>query len=186
MATKLSRIKRENIIDVVINKAMIEQRAAYKTAKAAFADQVYNNMLTDYQVFIAQLPKGFFHKDTAIKVTSVHLQNKQYYSYYQCEMTKERPLPYSWLREGVGIDHDEQLSAMAKQLAALKKQLIAFHDEIKSKVTAIVWSVSTVEKLIEIWPEGKEFFPESEPPKNALVPINQVADLNKILFPEKQ
>lgn len=184
MATKLSRIKRENIIDVVIQKATAEQKAAYKTAKAVFADQVYNKLLGDH--YLSLQPEGFFHKDTTIKITSVHLESKQYYQYYQCGMTKERPLPYSWLLEGVGIDHDEQLSAMAKQLAALKKQIMSFHNEIKSKVTAIVWSVSTIEKLIEIWPEGKDFFPEAEPPKNALVPINQVADLNKILFPEKQ
>lgn len=76
------------------------------------------------------------------------------------------------------IDRD---SPIAKKLIALRSEAEALADEISemnSSLWSIVMSANTVEDLIKIWPESKDFVPSDERPASKIVPVEEIQKVN--------
>lgn len=73
---------------------------------------------------------------------------------------------------------DHPLGAEFYELEKRKEEIENRKNVIKAQVSAIVDSVATVKKLLEIWPEARELLPPNEQPVISNVPAVLITSLN--------
>ncbi|MBZ7312623.1 hypothetical protein FMK79_17585 [Klebsiella oxytoca] len=62
-----------------------------------------------------------------------------------------------------------------------EQKLNARAKEIESTVWAALNSVTTLKRLVEVWPESKELIPESSDDARTTLPALKVEDLNRMI-----
>lgn len=83
-------------------------------------------------------------------------------------------------RNRVVITADNPLNDEFDAIEAEKKAINDLRTSVKSEVTAMVNSVTTVKKLLEIWPEAKELLPPEEQAQSTTLVAN-VDNLNTMI-----
>ncbi|MBS0859610.1 Nmad5 family putative nucleotide modification protein [Providencia rettgeri] len=76
---------------------------------------------------------------------------------------------------------DHELSKRFEKLKQKENKLAEKETEIETTTRAILSSVTTIKRLIEIWPESKELIPADISKSSATLPALQVEDLNKLI-----
>lgn len=76
---------------------------------------------------------------------------------------------------------DDPLTVEFHKLDDEKRSLEQQHEEVKVNVYAALNSVSTVKRLLEVWPECKELLPADLDTAKAAMPALIVSDLNKMI-----
>jgi hypothetical protein len=76
---------------------------------------------------------------------------------------------------------DDSLTIEFHKLDDEKRGLEQRHEEVKVNVYAALNSVSTVKRLLEVWPESKELLPDDLDAAKAALPALKVGDLNKMI-----
>ncbi|MTC16841.1 Nmad5 family putative nucleotide modification protein [Providencia alcalifaciens] len=76
---------------------------------------------------------------------------------------------------------DHELSKRFEKLTQKENKLKEKETEINTTVRAALNSVSTIKRLIEIWPESKELIPTDISKSTSTLPALQVEDLNKLI-----
>lgn len=96
-------------------------------------------------------------------------------------MSVDRPVPSSTY-EQPAIDIEKEHPFWSKLMAWQKKsfKLESEKDELSSKMRGLLWSVQTVKRLREAWPEGIQFIPAIAP-VYAIVPATLTHDINRML-----
>lgn len=79
------------------------------------------------------------------------------------------------------LDPDDPLTVEFHQLDNEKHTLSQQREEVKVNVYAALNSVSTVKRLLEVWPEIKELLPTNLDAARAALPALRVGDLNKMI-----
>ncbi|MBW5406898.1 Nmad5 family putative nucleotide modification protein [Morganella morganii] len=76
-------------------------------------------------------------------------------------------------------DHElsKRFTLLNEKEALIQKK----EDEIKANVKAALNSVSTIKRLIDVWPEAKELIPDDINKTTATLPAVQVEDLNNLI-----
>lgn len=67
-----------------------------------------------------------------------------------------------------------------KKAVAAEKELEKEIQEMEAQVSSVVYGCTTVNKLLEVWPECAKFVP-AEAGFNALIPLDTIKNLNKKL-----
>lgn len=76
---------------------------------------------------------------------------------------------------------DHELSKRFAQIADKESSIEKKEAEIKANVKAALDSVTTIKKLISVWPEVKEILPEGEQEQQASLPAVKVENLNSLI-----
>lgn len=76
---------------------------------------------------------------------------------------------------------DHALSKRFEKLNKKESKIKKKESEIEANVQAALNSVTTIKRLIEIWPESKELIPADISKASVLLPALQVEDLNKLI-----
>lgn len=76
---------------------------------------------------------------------------------------------------------DHELSKRFEKLTQKENKLKEKETEINTTVQAALNSVTTIKRLIEIWPESKELIPTDISKSASTLPALQVEDLNKLI-----
>lgn len=76
---------------------------------------------------------------------------------------------------------DDPLTVLFNRLDDEKRALSKQREEVKVNVYAALNSVSTVKRLLEVWPESKELLPDDIDAARAALPALKVGDLNKLI-----
>lgn len=76
---------------------------------------------------------------------------------------------------------DHELSKRFMELENKGAQLNSKREEIKNNVYAALKSVTSLKRLLEVWPEAKELLPKTEDIVRATLPSVKVEDLNKMI-----
>lgn len=76
---------------------------------------------------------------------------------------------------------DHELSKRFEKLNKKESKIKKKETEIEANVQAALNSVTTIKRLIEIWPESKELIPTDISKASILLPALQVEDLNKLI-----
>lgn len=76
---------------------------------------------------------------------------------------------------------DHELSKRFEKLNKKESKIKKKESEIEANVQATLNSVTTIKRLIEIWPESKELIPTDISKASILLPALQVEDLNKLI-----
>lgn len=180
---RLTNQIREIIIDKAMHKAFDARDKAHEKATTALADAVYQHEYGTAGKIAAKLPENWCTRINAIEIEAAG------FNYWRREgrmdsclkMSKTRPVPENQRSNPpkIGGAHplNDQAQAVAEEYQAINRD----KEALRAKLNSILYSVTTTEKLLDAWPESKQFIPASAPTTTALVPVELVPELNAAL-----
>ena len=81
-------------------------------------------------------------------------------------------------KSGLMLSSDHPLTVQFEKLEAREKELQLRKSNLRAEVRAVVDSVTTINKLLSVWPEAKELLPASANPQTKNLPSVNVESLN--------
>lgn len=177
MTVRLNSFIREQILDAVLKHAFEDREKALKEEKHALGDAVYNDIYPKkVREQMAAMPEGFLPVDDDLRV---QFDGEGYTQVYFGERRRIANAHRHNAAKVFDAKHPLTLrfAKYQKELSALKAE----KNNAKSSAEAVLGSVTTVKKLIEVWPEVEQFarpFAAESPSRAVALPIKE---LNKSL-----
>ena len=177
MAVRLTNFIREQILAAVLKHAFEAREKALEAEKFALGDAVYNDIYPEpLRKQMAALPDGFLPTDSDVKV---QFEGQRFTHVYFGERRRiARTHEYNAARV---YEAKHPLTVRYDAWKKAQDDLNAEKSKAKSSAEAVLGSVTTVKKLIEVWPEVEQFarpFAVESPSRAIALPIK---DLNKSL-----
>lgn len=179
---RLTNEFRDELIGRALMHAFGKREKAHKAATVALADAIYAHEWGEAGKIADKLPQGWVHAYSELRIIAAgfgYPHNKEGLQSHILRMSKSRRVPRS-VEVTVGGAHllNDQAQTVAAGHAAIRDE----KEALRVKLRALVYSVTTLARLREAWPECEQFLPEAAPrPSTALVPVELVPDLNKAL-----
>lgn len=85
-----------------------------------------------------------------------------------------------WFNKGFPVPANTRLADMCDNFFKEEARIKEISESVRANVRATVESVTTVKKLLELWPEAAELLPETES-KGAALPVVQRDQLNTMI-----
>lgn len=177
---RLTNEIRKVIIDRAMHKAFDARDKAHEKATTALADAVYQHEYGAIGKIAAKLPENWCERGRGITIKAAGFSwRRQDALKNEClTMSKTRPMARDQWSNPALITGDHPLNEQAQAVAEEYQAINRDKDELRAKLNALVYSVTTTEKLLEAWPECEVFIPASVPTSKALVPVELVPQLN--------
>lgn len=177
---RLTNEIRKAVISNAMHKAFDARDKAHEKATTALADAAYQHEYGAIAKIAVKLPENWCAHGKEIRINAAGfgwVRNEDMKN--EClDMSKTRPLPNNQWRNPVVIGGAHPLNDQAQNVAEEFQAIRRDKDELRVKLNALVWSVTTTEKLLEAWPECEAFIPASVPTSMAMVPVELVPQLN--------
>ena len=184
--TKLTVAMRDTIVENAVEKAGIKTRLqAHSEAMRAWAEEVADESLGGAEA-VAQLEAANKKIAKIIAALPEHLREDMYAGPRTASITAafggQRRYINQWegyrpAKSGLMLAADHPLSIRIEQLDAEERTINEQRQSLRADVRAAVNSVTTVKRLLEVWPEVKELLPTyAAPTKN--LPAIKVEALN--------
>ena len=170
-------IKKKIISDVLVKTfSSVEERLLKEENK--LAEDVYKKAFSKKEIeLMDNAPKGFFGKKSRIRFNSTEIKELYF--------KEERYFPYD--QQGY---HNVSITLSPND--TLYKKIEDFYNKIRKNkaekgvlrrnMNQLLDSCTTLKKLEELWPEGKEFYKNYKlKPVTALVPAGLVQGINAIV-----
>ncbi|MFA7063687.1 MAG: Nmad5 family putative nucleotide modification protein [Methanomethylophilus sp.] len=153
MAVRLTKFIREQILNALLKHSFEAREKDLNERKQAFAKEIYNDVYPPkVRAAMAALPAGFLPTCNGLKVS---FEGGRYtYVYFgerlpiardhECYVAKVYPPEHPFAARFIALDREE-------------KDLKREKDEAKNNAKAVLESVTTVKKLIDLWPEVETF-----------------------------
>lgn len=153
MAVRLSNYIREQVLNAVLKHAFEAREKALEAEKFALGDAVYNDIYPEpLRKQMAALPDGFLPTDSDVKV---QFEGQRFTHVYFGERRRiAKSHEYNAARV---YDAKHPLTARYDAWKKAQDDLDAEKSKAKSSAKAVLNSVPTVKKLIEVWPEVEQF-----------------------------
>jgi len=177
MSTRLTNTIRETILKNAKARAFDKKEAALEKVKSDFAEKLYSAIFGEYEQAMRSLPRGFFvsneRRDISVRTPNgwVHIN--------KVRLNGEKPFPYI-TSSFDNLRDDHPLFNAAMDVLAKIDQLKAEQIEFERDCRAIIWSVYTVDRLLEVWPEIADLVP-NDPKKAVPIPYDLTIRLNERL-----
>lgn len=177
MSTRLTNSIRETILKKAIARAFDKKEAALEKLKSDFAQKLYSTTFWEYEQAMRALPRGFFkyreQRDISVRTDDGYVYLRK------LDLRGEKPFPF--LTEEfdlIGEGHPMRYAAM--EVIGEMELLKVEQNEFERDCRAILWSVNTVKRLLEVWPEIEDLVP-NEPKKSVPIPYDLTIRLNERL-----
>lgn len=204
MATvKLTRAIREAIQEAVIKHAYLARCQAHLDAERQFVEDIWNDVVSeDMAQRMRNLPEGWLPMDNDFKAyfdtdaqglyfatgLGYSMPNGFYKLGVRCPDTEssKRRMPSAWAAGNVvKVYRDMETIDRFRKLQKARKGLETELEDAKRSVMSTLESVTTVKKLIEVWPEIEKFaapfLEEQKAEARAILPDIPRARLNETL-----
>lgn len=182
--TRLTNALKDQIVDAAAKKAFGERERLLKERKNQLAMSVYalhyplplQEIMTTMQTKMGNRPfsmsDSFYGQSFGGRRQYLHLpQEKPFFA--------ERLDPkYEYL------DVDHPLTLEFNAISNADDDLKAEDKKLRSEVRAILNSVTTVKRLLDVWPEVKDLLPNLEKPE-VYLPAVQIDKINATIFKTK-
>lgn len=167
---RLTNSIRQSIKNRILDHGFSKREIEFEAYESKLAEKIYDRIYSDkHQALMATMPEGFL--DTR---SHAHFYiNGESFNYelpgvYRCASNIE----------ALSMSSDDKLASLCLDHRAKKKAFLAEKQEASSQARAVLASVSTLAKLLEIWPEIEKFTAEVggvEKPITALaIPIKSL------------
>ncbi len=199
-AARLTKNIREALMKKLITRAFQERAQAMVERQCDFAHRVYQDALEPHLEHIAAVPEGWLPTDDDIKVSFgsdyAQLDFGSGFSYSVHHALRsagakaltgkagnrvERRFPSKFRGQCCKVyDHAHPLTEEFRNLTVEQEALVADIEKAQRVTKATLESVTTVKKLIEVWPEVEEFAKHylDNGERRAVLPAIPWADLN--------
>lgn len=173
MAVRLTNYIREQVLNAVLKHAFEAREKALEAEKFALGDAVYNDIYPEpLRKQMAALPDGFLPTDGDVKV---QFEGQRFTRVYFGERRRiAKSHEYNAARV---YDAKHPLTARYDAWKKAQDDLDAEKSKAKSSAEAVLNSVTTVKKLIEVWPEVEQFarpFAVESPSRAIALPIREL------------
>jgi hypothetical protein len=184
--SKLTKEQKKTIVEAALTANFSDVEKTYKASRTALADAIYETEYGAAEAIAKKLPSGWCRNDRHLRIvcTGFGYGKSSESSSSNFETSKDRFWPQGYAATEITLSHPQYVQAqeVLRQHAAIYKA----RQELESKLYALVASCGTLKQLHAAWPLGAEFFPEEKVTGTALVPINLVPEINKIMgLPQK-
>ncbi|MFP3746985.1 Nmad5 family putative nucleotide modification protein [Achromobacter sp. SIMBA_011] len=182
---RLTKEFREELIGRALQHAFKAREKAHEAATTALADALYDHTHGAAEKIAKKLPQGWVSHDREIHIDAAGFSwnpNRSGLKHYSLKMSKARPFPRHANQEiKVGGAHplNDQAQTVAAEYAAIRDD----KEALRVKLQALVYSVTTLPRLREAWPECEQFLPSTAPKtvSTAVVPVELVPQVNAAL-----
>lgn len=177
---RLTNHMRECIRDALLEHRFGEEQKALVAQKESLAVRLYDHFFPkELQDKLDALPEGFVPEDYEIQVRMGEDTNHfEHFSFPGKQNRRYRSVDHNrWLV----LDREDPLCKEYVVMANKKEDIAKARKELKSQIVAALNSVTTVGKLITLWPEVEPFCQQyiDQPP--AQLPALPVKSLNNLL-----
>jgi hypothetical protein len=176
MASKQIRLTetiREHIILHAVRYTFDERRKELGERESIITNKAIDYVIGDDNLrLMKKLPDNFFAYRTDIRIHS-----KDNYSYKK--LLNGRLVPAFIAYSGAELPATNglwrEINAVDREKAALEDE----RGELTTKIRAMLAGITTVKRLLEVWPESEPFLPSFE--EKANLPAVQAEDLNTMI-----
>ena len=183
-SVKLTNALRSVIWNNIRHKQLDPKRVELEKSLELIGDEIYNAVVGDKVLKLMEsIPDMYFIRGSYIYVQNVASK------FINIQMSTSRVIPPK-CHHGKPIYHTEMADPKKAEEAFVRymkqREMITAHDRdvnfYKDETMRILHSVNTVKQLLQVWPEVKEFLPDSaKNVDNAQLPMVQVTKLNEQL-----
>lgn len=180
---RLTKEMREEIIAKAMAAAFDKRDKAHDKATTALADALYAHEYPGVEKIVTKLPQGFCNRSQHISIEAAGFGWRRHEGLKpdSIKMSKERPVPHyrhAGIKVGGAHPLNDQAQAVADEYQVIKRD----KEALRAKLSAMVYAVTTVPKLLEAWPECEKFVLAGAPKvSTSLVPVQLVPELNAAL-----
>ncbi|MDR9847061.1 Nmad5 family putative nucleotide modification protein [Herbaspirillum huttiense] len=176
---RLNEQVRKGIVSKAIADSFSLRDKALKKLEQELADSIYLKQYSKDAELVKNIPQEW--KVFSGMVTIVH---EDFDNHWQSEkprtelnMSETRVVPP--VRRPITLTGP--LASAAAKYAKHYMELKEEKRQAEAKLTSLLYSVNSVKKLLEVWPEGKPFVPEAN--VVAMLPANPavISEVNKLL-----
>ena len=192
--SRLTNEIRNKIIDNAIKKALgdresvqlkgLADKFSAKLIETAVGDNLEKLKMIEQSItnLIGQIPKNFrqCETETHVRKDSADRLNiaGQAVDWY---FDNEQIFPSTNWRERYVIPQGHILVSLMEDYRAEQKKVEDIRNNVRENVRALVYSVTTVKKLLEVWPESLELIPTNVAKPIVQLPSIKIEQLNALI-----
>jgi len=189
MASKrLTDTMRQRAIWNVLNTTFNDRIEALRARETDLGDRVYRRFMGDHEAAMYSLPAGYFLERESTHIEIAKSDDRDATQRFRLAFSKSRRVPATFFDNWVQytLKKDDPLVPLLLSLDRDKSELAKEKDALEQKITPVLNSVTTVPKLLEVWPEAKDYLPpEAFETNTAGVPAVLVSELNQAIATAK-
>lgn len=192
--SRLTNEIRDKIIDNAIKKALgdresvqlkeLADKFSAKLIETAVGDNLKKLKMIEQSIadLISQIPENFrqYETETHVRKDSVVRLNiaGQAVDWY---FDNEQIFPFTSWRERYVIPQGHFLADLMEDYRTEQKKIEDIRSNVRENVRALVYSVTTVKKLLEVWPESLELIPTNVAKPVVQLPSIKIEQLNALI-----
>ena len=172
---RLTNYDRDKILSRALDAGFEKEAAVLAKRETAIATRCYNAVFSaETRKKIAAVPDGWLPtlERLSFNVGGLHICFK---------VSELFRVPDDKRCDRLGTIKDQATIDAVNQYLADKKDHTDRYSRARTQAKAILWSVTTAKKLVEVWPESKPFLQGIGVAAEAKVPAAQITALNKML-----
>lgn len=183
---RLTKEMRNTIIEEALRHRFAAARDRHEQMRAQLADMIYEDEIGEEERTVKTLSSRWRVKSDEIYIDHLDFGYKfrrkgQEIPEDCClRLSRSRPMPPGGFGAFLIDKHHPQFPS-ACEVARHGLELRKEEEKAKEALSAMLHSVQTVAKLQELWPEGAQFLPTHARKPTSLVPVDQVAKVNRLL-----
>lgn len=155
MSYKLRVVDKDRIINLIQEETFKIRKENLKNEQTKLADTIYDFLYGKYKKNIDQLPINMFKLYNRITINT-GIDEKGYSRpniYLSYENDEGRPMSDNYLSlKDMPLPIQSKLTAYKKKQDKYQEDC----DKIRAEIKAVVYGVTTLDKLIEVWPESEK------------------------------
>ncbi|MBK5571796.1 Nmad5 family putative nucleotide modification protein [Ensifer sp. SSB1] len=180
---KLNKTNREEIIAAAVLATFKVREAAHEKARTALADALYAHTYADAEKIAKKLPQGWAAGRDTVVIACDGFRTYGHGNGAPKTMKLSRTRLFPPYSSEIKVDKAHAVYEGAQAIVREHNAIEAAKEELRTKLHALVYSVTTTEKLREAWPEGEKFMPAEivAVPSHLPVPHDLVANVNALM-----
>lgn len=182
---KLTKEYRKQIIERCVAARFATAEKAYQAARTALGDALYDHAFGKSETIAKKLPSGWLSRMGTIDISCDGF-NHRYYSdsgdkpAAGLKLSRERLQP-SVITKEFTIGEDHPLYPQAQAVADMFNTIKSSKETLTNQLSSLLLSVTTREKLLEVWPEGEPYFPAVVQHAAVPIPYELTLSINRMM-----
>jgi hypothetical protein len=181
---KLTKEYRSKIIERCVAARFATAENAYAAARTALADALYEHAFGKAEVIAKELPPEWISGMRTLYISCDGFKG-QYNSATDkpgndFKLSRERLKP-AIITTQFSIDDHHPLYSQAQAIVEMFNAIKTGKETLTHQLTSLLYSVTTREKLLEVWPEGEPYFPPVVQQASVPIPYELTLSINRMM-----
>lgn len=185
MAQRLTNDLKRDIKNQILDETFVEKKAVIQARREAMADDVYKASFDETVLAkIKDLPPEWVRVDDNIGITVLNEAGREMYWSFKFSDGRCLPMPatYKWRNQFLDVlKTDDEFAIRALEIDSLEAELRTERETLTSAIEGVLGSVTTLNKLLEVAPDWKQYVPEWYLEEKKSVPAVRIDAVNELI-----